>query len=86
MVFLCGDRFPIAGSPAAGFQVLGLTRSKSEAAWFKQCQVHHNDVAEPISFTTNPEHNAAEPDVGEAAGLYSAISGRHNNQPILIIN
>ncbi len=81
MVFLCGDRFPIAGSPAAGFQALGLTRSKSEAAWFKQRQVHRNDAAEPTSFTATPEHNAAEPDVGEAAGLYSAISGRHNNQP-----
>ena len=86
MVFLCGFRFPIAGSPAADFEALGLATSNSEAAWFKQHQVHRNDAAEPTSFTATAEHNAAKPDVGEAAGLHSAVSGRHNNQPILIIN
>ena len=60
--------------------------SNSEAVWFKQRQVHHTDAAEPTSFTATPEHNAAEPNVGEAMGLYSAISGRHNNQHILIID
>ena len=64
MVFLCGNRSPVAGLPSAGFQTLGLTRSKLEAAWFKQRHVHHNNAAEPTSFITTPEHNTAEPDVG----------------------
>ena len=91
MVFLCGFRFPVAvsmaaGSMAAEFQALCSATSNSDALWFKQRRVHRTDAAEPTSFTATPEHNADEPDVGEAAGLYSALSGRHNNQPILIIN
>ncbi len=84
MVFLCGIRFPVAGPAAAGFEVLGLAMSNSETMWFKQHQAHRTD-AEPTSFTATPEHNAAEPDVGDDMGLYSAVSGRHNNQHILII-
>ncbi len=86
MVFLCGIRFPVAGSAVAGFEALGSATSNSEAVWFKQRQVHRTGTAEPTRFTTTTEHNTAEPDVGEAAGLYSDVSGRHNNQPILIIN
>ena len=86
MVFLCGVRFPVASSAAAGFEALGSATSNSEALWFKQHQVHHTNAAEPTSFTATPEHNSAKPNVGEAVSLYSAISGRHNHQPILIIN
>ncbi len=86
MVFLCGIRFPVVGSAAAGFDALGLATSNSEAVWFKQRQVHHTNAAEPTRFTATPEHNAAEPYVGEAVGLYSAVYGRCNNQPIQIIN
>ena len=85
MVFLCSVKFPIVGSAAVGFEVLSLATSNSEAVWFKNRQVHHTNAAEPTSFTTTLEHNASEPYVGEAAGLYSAISIRHNNQPILIL-
>ena len=69
MVFLCGSRFPVVGSAAAGFEALGLATSNSEAVWFKQHQIHCTNAAEPTSFTATPEHNAAEPDVGEAMGL-----------------
>ena len=86
MVFQCCIWFPVAGLAAAVFEALGLAMSNSEAVWFKQHQVHCTNAAEPTSFTATPEHNAAKPDVGEAAGLYSAVSGRHNNQHILIIN
>ena len=86
IVFLCCIRFPVVGLEATGFEVLGSATSNSEAVWFKQHQVHRTDTAEPTSFTGNPVHNAAEPDVGGAAGLCRAVSGRHNNQPFLIIN
>ena len=73
------------GSAAVGFEALGLATSNSEAVWFRQRQVNCTNAAELTSFTVTAELNAAKPDVGEAMGLYSAVSGRHNNQPLLII-
>ena len=53
--------FVVAGLAAVGFEALGSATSNSEAVWFKQHQIHHTNAAESTSFTTTPEHNAAEP-------------------------
>ena len=76
----------MVGLTAVGFEALHSVAAGLAADGFKQHQVHHPNAAEPTSVTKTAERNAAKPNVGGATDLYSAVSGRHNNQPILIIN